>query len=1031
MEGNWLRRLIVWPLALAALLDVSRACAAESTAALARSLLDDAELHDLTFLDAEHGWAVGDRGVIWRTENGGQSWQLVPSGVDCPLHSVHFNDLDNGWVAGGKQRPYLDADQGVLLRTFDGGQTWEADKGLLLSTIRVVKFFGAQGWALAAPSHLFPSGAFFTADEGRTWTPLADREIANWTLAAFADPLSAAFAGSRGARAAVNDRRIDPWQQTEFGLREPRAICLSTRKDGWLAGDGGLLLKSDDGGRSWQPTQEPPGAEHFDFRAVAVQGSQVWIAGNPGSRVMHSADGGSTWEVQQTGQPLPINCLNFVDTQRGWAAGALGTILVTIDGGRTWQKQHGVRERAALLGVYSDAERLPLEAIARLAANEGFITAVEIVARRDAEPDTPAVEVQAARERAALLALGCSALERPWGFPLRQAGIPRTVEHLTDGWNRMYAGRGVEQLESHLVRQIRVWRPEVIITSAASPAGDDPLGHLMNQLVLRAVADAGNVEKFPELADVGLHPWNVKKVAGGVPSGKMGTINVNTSQLAPRLTRSLADYAASARGLLADRYDAPPNAWGFRLHVDNLGQGLGQQDFFSGLNLAPGGDARRELPSLGRAGMDAMRQIAERHRNLQAILAHTERSDRGPAVLLGQIGDLTRGLDPATAGQTLFELAQTYRNDGHWDYAAATFQLLSEKYPNHPLTTPAFVWLVQYWSSGEALLRALPASESRPRALVRGANTAAQIPDAIPPASQGPLSSIRTANFNDPQPTAHSATQRAARALEFGKALARVDAHASSDFHVQFPLAAARAQAADAGTSADRFFATIANSRPHDAWWACARGEQWLFEGANGAPPKPVATAQKVAAKPRLDGDLTDAIWQQAARLDLASPLSDDAEWPGTMMLAYDDEFLYVAIDCRCAPLAKYSDDNRTRQRDADLTANDRVELRLDVDRDWTTFYKLSVDYRGWTAEECWGDATWNPRWFVAAARSNENWTVEAAIPLAQLSAHAVEPKTIWALGLQRIVPGVGFQSWTRPATVAGTPQGGGYLIFE
>ena len=69
--------------------------------------------------------------------------------------------------------------------------------------------------------------------------------------------------------------------------------------------------------------------------------------------------------------------------------------------------------------------------------------------------------------------------------------------------------------------------------------------------------------------------------------------------------------------------------------------------------------------------MDAMRQIAEKHRNLQAILAHAERSDRGGAVLLGQIGDLIRGLDPETAGQTLFELAQTYCNDGHWDFAAA------------------------------------------------------------------------------------------------------------------------------------------------------------------------------------------------------------------------------------------------------------------------------------------------------------------------------------------------------------------------
>jgi hypothetical protein len=269
------------------------------------------------------------------------------------------------------------------------------------------------------------------------------------------------------------------------------------------------------------------------------------------------------------------------------------------------------------------------------------------------------------------------------------------------------------------------------------------------------------------------------------------------------------------------------------------------------------------------------------------------------------------------------------------------------------------------------------------------------------------------------------------KAVDAAQALERIDAQAWSDMHVQFPLAIARTRTATAGPQVDRFFATVSNTRPRDAWWACARGEQWLFEATGAAPPKTAATARRAAEKPRLDGDLTDEVWQQAVRLELASPLSDDAEWPGTMMLAYDEEFLYVAIDCRRAPQANYPTENRTRERDADLSAQDRIELRLDVDRDWTTFYNLSVDHRGWTAEDCWGDASWNPRWFVAAARGEENWTVEAAIPLNQLSSEPVGPKTVWALGLQRIVPGVGFQSWTRPATVVGTPEGSGYIIFE
>ena len=39
--------------------------------------MEDAELADVCFVDAQRGWAVGDRGVIWHTADGGRRWQLL------------------------------------------------------------------------------------------------------------------------------------------------------------------------------------------------------------------------------------------------------------------------------------------------------------------------------------------------------------------------------------------------------------------------------------------------------------------------------------------------------------------------------------------------------------------------------------------------------------------------------------------------------------------------------------------------------------------------------------------------------------------------------------------------------------------------------------------------------------------------------------------------------------------------------------------------------------------------------------------
>jgi hypothetical protein len=147
--------------------------------------------------------------------------------------------------------------------------------------------------------------------------------------------------------------------------------------------------------------------------------------------------------------------------------------------------------------------------------------------------------------------------------------------------------------------------------------------------------------------------------------------------------------------------------------------------------------------------------------------------------------------------------------------------------------------------------------------------------------------------------------------------------------------------------------------------------------------------------------------------------------------MASDDRFLYLAATCRLAPGAAYSQATATRPRDANLAQQDRLELCLDLDRDRATWCQWTIDARGWTAETCWNDRTWNPTWFVSHNLDETEWTVEAAIAWSDLGGAAPVPGTVWALGVQRVVPGVGFQSWTKPAAVDILPEGFGLVRFE
>jgi len=107
-------------------------------------------LNDITFTDADHGFAVGYgyRNLLV-TSNGGTNWALI-SASNIPAtypYSVDFTSSSDGWIAGylydGSAKP-------DILRTNDGGVTWHRQYvepgGDLLK--HIVMFDSENGWAV-------------------------------------------------------------------------------------------------------------------------------------------------------------------------------------------------------------------------------------------------------------------------------------------------------------------------------------------------------------------------------------------------------------------------------------------------------------------------------------------------------------------------------------------------------------------------------------------------------------------------------------------------------------------------------------------------------------------------------------------------------------------------------------------------------------------------------------------------------------------------------------------------------------------
>ena len=63
-----------------------------------------------------------------------------------------------------------------------------------------------------------------------------------------------------------------------------------------------------------------------------------------------------------------------------------------------------------------------------------------------------------------MLLAGAASANTSWRFPLPAADLALAPADLLQALNRENDGRALQQLESHLVRELRMWRPDVVIT---------------------------------------------------------------------------------------------------------------------------------------------------------------------------------------------------------------------------------------------------------------------------------------------------------------------------------------------------------------------------------------------------------------------------------------------------------------------------------------------------------------------------------------------------------------------------------------
>jgi photosystem II stability/assembly factor-like uncharacterized protein len=350
-------------------------------------------------VNAHQALVVGEWGTRLLTEDGGKSWQdnsltisedhpqfvwlTVPDQEKVRRGDAVFEDVtlnDVACLQSNRHFCWIIGEFAYLFRSEDGGKTWERGKiesGIEIQPIEMgynaIDLDDAARESITNFSHAIADQQHLNiAIEPR----VSEREIQEFGKPDDPFPLfEIVEARTQEVQSVIEDagilsdrirrRGAPPWDYEEFIEKDPEFLSryMNSRKaekpgvevqisqnpylfsvrfadqnEGWIAGLGGVILRSHDSGRTW--TYEKLGRVQAVFGIHPFSGDVAIAIGEKGL-IYATEDGGKTWK-QWEGFPTIFTFMRgiaFAPGDRvGYIVGQRAMVLRTEDGGKTWSQ---------------------------------------------------------------------------------------------------------------------------------------------------------------------------------------------------------------------------------------------------------------------------------------------------------------------------------------------------------------------------------------------------------------------------------------------------------------------------------------------------------------------------------------------------------------------------------------------------------------------------------------------------------------------------------------------------------------------
>lgn len=238
-------------------------------------------LYSAHFFNDDLGFAVGQRGFIYRTTDGGEIWNNIPSSVTATLYKILFLNSTTGFVFGSN---------GVILKSTNGGFIWAAQTSGTTQPIRSAFRVGASTIYAVGGTASSNSLILKSTDAGTTWA-----------------------------------------SQTSPVAQSLNSVHFIDANTGVAVGNNGTIVRTTNGGTNW--TLRASGTSVILNSVTFSDNTNAFAVGETNT-MLFSTDSGSNWGIV-AGVSGNLKSIKFKNPTEGYCGGQFNQYR-TINGGATW-----------------------------------------------------------------------------------------------------------------------------------------------------------------------------------------------------------------------------------------------------------------------------------------------------------------------------------------------------------------------------------------------------------------------------------------------------------------------------------------------------------------------------------------------------------------------------------------------------------------------------------------------------------------------------------------------------------------------